>query len=451
MNKLKILIIDDEPSISRALKIALQADGHSVETALSGRVGLNMLKNCSPDAVILDLRLPDIDGMQIIDKIKEFSDGIITIVITAFGDTKTAVEAIKRGAYDFITKPFDLNEIKLSLERAVRERALEAENELLKLNQDKTVFITRDKKVLDILSQLDAIAQSDSNVLIEGETGTGKELVARMIHEKSRRSSGPLVTINCSAIPGNLFESELFGHEKNAFTGAGERKKGLFELANGGSLFLDEMGELPLELQSKLLRVLEDRKIRRVGGLSNLPVNVRIISATNKDLKAEVERGNFRRDLFYRICVFHIKIPPLRKRRCDIIPLLEYYRTFFNRQFKKNITGFSEGALRILQNYYWPGNVRELKNILERAFILARKNLITEYELPMELKSGRTESTEISESSTFLSLEDMEKRHIKDALERTHWNITKAAELLGISRFALQRRMKKYFPNESEK
>jgi len=445
MNKLKILIIDDEPSICSALKMALQREGYSVETALSGKVGLNILKNSTPDAVILDLRLPDTDGMYILKKIKEFSDNVIVIVISAFGDTKTAVEAVKRGAYDFITEPFDLNEIKLSLERALRERELETEKKLLKLNQKKVIFITRDKRMFDILSQVDALAQTDSSVLIEGETGTGKELIARMIHEKSKRSTGPFIAINCSAIPTNLFESELFGHEKNAFTGANERKKGLFELASGGTLFLDEIGELPLEQQSKLLRVLEDRKIRRIGGLSDIPIDVRIISATNKDLKNEVKTGNFRQDLFYRLCVFYIKIPPLRERRSDIIPLLDYYRALFNRQFKKNITGFSEGALEILTNYEWPGNIRELKNILERAFILARKNLITEYELPIELKRNRMEKTDISQSSSFPSLEELEKHHIKEALERTNWNITKAAELLGISRFALQRRMKKYF------
>lgn len=447
MYKLKILVIDDEPSICSALKIALQSEGHTVETALSGKAGLGLVKNYAPDAVILDLRLPDIDGLQIIDKIKEFSDDIIIIIITAFGDTKTAVEAIKKGAYDFITKPFDLSEIKLSLERARRERALETENKLLKLNQEKVVFISQDKKMKEILSQIDILAQTDSTVLIEGETGTGKEVIARLIHEKSKRASGPFIAINCSAIPANLFESELFGHERSAFTGASERKKGIFELANGGTLFLDEVGELPLELQSKLLRVVEDRKIRRVGGLSYIPINVRIISATNRNLQNEIEKGNFRRDLFYRLCVFCIKIPPLRERKADILPLLDHYRKIFNKLFKKEIVGFSDEALDILQNYEWPGNVRELKNILERAFILAKENLITEKELPVELKVKTCSTAKTPESSSFPSLEEVERQHIQKALEISNWNITKAAELLGISRFALQRRMKKFFPN----
>ncbi|SHM82745.1 two-component system, NtrC family, response regulator AtoC [Caldanaerovirga acetigignens] len=451
MERSQILIVDDEPSICSALKMALQAEGYSVKTALSGKEGLNILKNHSYDAVILDLRLPDIDGMQLIEKIRELAYDTIIIIITAFGDTKAAVEAVKKGAYDFITKPFDLTEIKLSLERALREKALKSENELLKLKQERTVFITSDKRMLEILSQIDIIAQSDSNVLIEGETGTGKELIARVIHEKSRRSSGPFVPINCSALPASLFESELFGYEKNAFTGAGDRKKGLFELANNGTLFLDEVGELPLELQSKLLRALEERKIRRVGGLSYIPVNVRIISATNKNLKYESEQGNFRSDLYFRLCVFNIKIPPLRERKSDIVPLIEYYRNFFNKLFKKNIKCFSEGAVSILQKYSWPGNVRELKNILERAFILAQKDIITERELPselLELKEGENAKFEISTTNSFIPLEELEKRHIKEALERTQWNITKAAELLGISRFALQRRIKKYFANE---
>lgn len=447
MQRSSILIIDDEPSICKALKIAFQAESYSVKTALNGKEGLKALKLNVPDVVILDLRLPDTDGIELIEKIKELAYDTVIIVITAFGDTKTAVEAIKKGAYDFITKPFDLNEIKLSVERALREKALSAENELLKLKEEKIVFITNDKRMLDILSQIDSIAQSDSNVLIEGETGTGKELIARMIHEKSRRSKGPFLPLNCSALPANLFESELFGYEKNAFTGATDRKKGLFELANNGTLFLDEVGEIPIELQAKLLRTLEEKKIRRIGGLSHIPINVRIISATNRNLKCESEKGSFRLDLYFRLCVFKIKIPPLRERRSDIIPLLNYYLDVFNKLFKKNIRGFSEEAIQILQQYSWPGNVRELKNIVERAFIIAKKDIITEKELPLELKESNLYSLKNSpeESHSFISLEELEKRHIQEALEKTHWNIKKAAELLGISRFSLQRRIKKYF------
>jgi two-component system response regulator AtoC len=306
-------------------------------------------------------------------------------MITAYGETKTAVEAVKKGAYDFITKPFDISELKISIERALQERALKNENTILRSKDEKTALITRDPTMLQILAQIDSIAPVDSSVLVEGETGTGKELIARIIHEKSRRAKKPFITVNCSTIPTNLFESELFGHEKNAFTGASGRKKGLLELADGGTFFFDEIGELPPDLQAKLLRFLEERHIRRVGGLVSIPVDVRIIAATNKNLKEEVDKNSFRSDLYYRLNVVLLKIPPLRQRQGDIPLLLDYYRQIFNRQFKKNIKGFSEKALSLLQNYCWPGNVRELKNILERAFILVKGDLITEKELPVEL------------------------------------------------------------------
>lgn len=449
MSSVKVLIIDDEPSICKALQIALKTEGYEVDTAFSGKEGIKKFKMILPDIVILDLRLPDLDGIKVMESIKAIDKNTIFILITAFGDTKTAVEAVKKGAYDFITKPFDLDELKISIKKALKEKALLEENSVLKSLQEKSVFITKDKELLNIFSQLKNISNTDCPVLIEGETGTGKEVMAKMIHENSERRTKPFIPINCSAIPANLFESELFGHEKNAFTGASERKKGLIELADGGTLFLDEVGELPLELQAKLLRFLEEKAIRRVGGLSYIPVDVRIISATNRNLKEEIERGNFRRDLYYRLCVVNFKIPPLRERKEDILPISEHFLKVFNTQFNKNIKGFTEKAKEILLNYSWPGNVRELRNIIERAVIISRGEHITEKELPFEIKGSADDVVlEKYSRADVIPLEELEKYHIKLALEKTGGNISKAAKLLGISRFALQRRMKKYFEGD---
>ncbi|KHO62770.1 MULTISPECIES: sigma-54-dependent transcriptional regulator [Thermoanaerobacter] len=439
----KVLIIDDELAICNALKLSFESEGYNTIFTLSAREALSKLEHFSPDIVILDLRLPDMNGLSLLLKIKNFNEDIIVIIITAFGDTSTAVEAIKKGAYDFITKPFDINELKIAVKHALEEQALKKESIILKSQSKKTSFITQDPNMLQILAQIDLIASSDSTVLIQGETGTGKELIARMIHEKSPRAQKPFIAVNCGSIPSPLFESELFGHEKNAFTGASERKKGLLELADKGTFFLDEIGELPLELQSKFLRFLEEKKIRRVGGLTNFPVDTRIIAATNKNLKREVEAYKFRSDLYYRLNTIQLNIPPLRERPKDIPLLVEHYRQIFNRQFKKNIKGFSPKALYLLENYSWPGNVRELKNIMERIFILAQKDIITEKELPLDFITTLT-NPQNNFKKEFLTLAELEKQHINKALTMTSGNITKAAELLGISRFALQRRIQKY-------
>lgn len=449
MKAKKILIIDDEPAICKALQISLKSEGFEVDNAFSAKEGIKKFKGFLPDVVILDLRLPDSDGIKVMESIKAIERDTIIILITAYGDTKTAVEAVKKGAYDFITKPFDLEELKITLKKALKEKALLEENHILKSLQGKSAFITKDKEILNFFSQIENMANTDCPILIEGETGTGKEVMAKMIHESSDRRTKPFIPINCSAIPANLFESELFGYEKNAFTGATERKKGLIELADGGTLFLDEVGEIPLELQAKLLRFLEEKAIRRVGGLNYIPVDVRIISATNRNLKEEIERGNFRRDLYYRLCVVNFKIPPLRERKEDILPISEHFLKVFNTQFNKNIKGFTEKAKEIFLDYSWPGNVRELRNIIERAVIIARGEYITEKELPLEMRGSIDDIVlEKYPKTDVIPLEELEKYHIKLALEKTGGNISKAAKLLGISRFALQRRIKKYFESD---
>ncbi|MGB9809590.1 MAG: sigma-54-dependent transcriptional regulator, partial [Caldanaerobacter sp.] len=388
------------------------------------------------------------DGISILSRIKEINENTSVIIVTAFGDIPTAVEAMKKGAYDFITKPFDVNQLKISVNHSLEKRELKIENLILKSQNQKNHFVTRDPHMLQLLKHIELIALSDVNVLIYGETGTGKELIARLIHEKSHRSKGPFIAVNCGSIPPSLFESEIFGHEKNAFTGATEKKPGLLELADQGSFFLDEIGELPLEVQSKLLRFLEEKRIRRVGGLKTFPVDVRIIAATNRDLKKEVENNKFRSDLYYRLNVAEIFIPPLRERKSDIPLLVNYYIDLFNKQFKKNIKGVSPEAMEYLKNYSWPGNVRELKNVLERIFVLIQDDWITEKDLPSDLVQGKTfitnSSKHFSEDSKFLPLEEIEKQHISKALILSKGNITKAAELLRISRFALYRRIEKY-------
>lgn len=451
-SKTKILVIDDESTICRALELSLQREGYEVKLAFTAKSGLEGLKSFLPDVVILDLKLPDMDGISVLEKIKNFDEDIIVIMITAFGETKTAVEAIKKGSYDFITKPFDLNQLTLSIGRSLKERSLKRENEVLKSTRKTTKFITKDSETLKILSQIESVAKSDSAVLIEGETGTGKDIIASIIHEKSNRREKPLVSINCGAVPESLFESEIFGYEKNSFTGANSKKRGLLELANEGSFFFDEIGEMPQQLQVKLLRFLEDKNIRRIGGLRNISLDVRIIAATNKNLAEEVQNNNFRSDLYYRLNVISIKIPPLRKRVSDIPLLVNYFIDMFNKHFRKNIKGTSDEALKLLKAYQWPGNVRELRNVIERAFILTKDDIITEAVLPPEICHYKLDLQTLDEKLGFFpTLEELEINHIKKALYKTKWNITKASELLGISRFALQRRMKKYFDENEAK
>ncbi len=463
--KKKVLIIDDEKTICLSLKEGLTDLGYFASAAENGRDGLEKVLNFKPQIVFLDMRLGDENGLSLIQKIKEIDRDIEVVIMTAYGDITTAVKAIKDGAFDFIKKPFELEEINILLNNAYKS-----------LNMKKRLYIfekekeTNDQRIVgnhgnmkEVFEKIRILANNDSvTVLIRGETGTGKELVAEEIHRNSIRKDGPLVKINCGAIPEKLVESEFFGFEKNAFTGANSRKKGLFEIADGGTVFLDEIGEVSLETQTKLLRFIEEKKFKRVGGLKDIEVDIRIIAATNKNLEEAIKKNEFREDLYYRLNVVPINLPPLRHRKDDIILLAEYYLNTYNKKFNKCIEGFTEKAMNKLVNYNYPGNVRELKNIIERIVILNNNKYVEYNEIPLYIqKSQETIENFISEDSIKekvlnngfsleYEIEKMEKKYIKEALTQTNNNHTQASKLLGISRFSLKRRIEKYFDEMSD-
>ena len=459
--KNKVLIIDDEMMICKTLKAGLGDMGYIAEMAQNKEEALQQVRALKPNLVLTDMRLGNENGIDLIDDIKKFDNDIEVIVMTAYSDIASAVTAIKKGAFDYINKPFELEEIRIILERACENYKMK--NKLLileKQNQHvENNIIGQSEKMKDVFEKINILSQNDTvTVLILGETGTGKELVADAIHNKSVRKDYPILKINCSAIPSHLVESELFGFEKNAFTGAGTKKKGLFEIANGGTVFLDELGELPLDIQSKLLRFLEERKFRRIGGLEDIEVDIRIITATNKNLDKAVKEKTFREDLYYRLNVVPVTIPPLRERENDILLLAEYFLNKYNTGFKKEINGFDYSAKQKLLSYPWPGNIRELKNVIERIVILTNDEWITTTKLPCEItdfEDGETDGQietqdeeKIASSDERFSLDykldSIERRYIVKELERSGGNQTKAAEALGISRFALRRKMEKH-------
>jgi len=462
----RILVIDDEQTIRLSLKEGLRDLGYQVFTFPKGIGSIEAIEKNNPHLVILDIRLPDINGIDLLEEIKQYDQEIVVIIITAYGDTKSAVTAIKKGAYDYIEKPFDLDELNIVIKKAFETQDLKKEVKLLKKQQQAFLgdneIIGESLKMKRVMQKARILASNqDVTVLILGETGVGKGLVARKIHDTSPRRNKPFVDINCGAIPHNLIESELFGFEKNAFTGADRPKKGLIEAADGGTLFLDEIGELPLQTQVKLLRFLEEKKFKRVGGLKDKKVDVRIIAATNKDLEKEVERGRFRKDLFYRLNVVPLHVPPLRHRKEDIIPLAQYFLYHFKKILRKKVDDFSEDAKQILVTYPWPGNVRELRNVIERIMIFINDNdrIVIKKHLPGELLDNkahvinnnlnvsRNESLSKIQKGNFSleeEVENLEKECIKQAMKLADGNKTKAAKLLGISRFTLLRRLDKY-------
>ncbi len=384
----KILIVEDEKSMRDVLGIMLKKEGYNVTLSSSGEEALSLLNKEIFDLVITDIKMPKVDGMQVLKAVKELSDDTLVIMITAFASTETAVEAIKQGAYDYITKPFKIEEMRLIVKNALEKRKLREENILLKRElKEKAVFeniIGKSDKMIKLLDLLRRIADSKSTVLVTGESGTGKELIARAIHYNSKRKDKPFVTVNCGALPEHLLESELFGHMKGSFTGAVANKEGLFEVANEGTIFLDEIGETTPSFQVKLLRVLQDKEFKRVGGTKDIKVDVRIIAATNKDLERAVSEGLFREDLYYRLDVIPINIPPLRERPEDIPLLAEGFLSRYNKIFGKNIEGIDTKAMELLINYEWRGNVRELENVIERAVVLSTEKIM----MPEHLKDS---------------------------------------------------------------
>ncbi|MDH4162721.1 MAG: sigma-54 dependent transcriptional regulator [Nitrospirota bacterium] len=447
MKKESILLIDDDSSLRRVIEFSLTEAGYRVLPAASGEEGIALLEKEPADAVITDITMPGMDGLEVLRRVHAADPGLPVVVMTAYGTIESAVDAMKQGAFDYITKPFNRDELRLTLERAFRFRGLERENVRLRAEvMDKYRFdgvIGSSEKFQAVLDVAGRVAGSDTTVLITGESGTGKEVIARGIHYSGTRSAGPFVAVNCAAIPETLIESELFGHVKGAFTGAVKNKEGKFELADGGTIFLDEIGELRVDLQAKILRVLQERTVDRVGGAGPEPVNVRVIAATNRDLEREVKEGRFREDLFYRLSVITLLMPPLRDRRDDIPLLIDHFIKKYNPGAAVVVDGDARAALI---NYGWPGNVRELENVIERASVLRRTDRIGLQDLPDKMlrSGGSVDDIILNLPDDGVSLEELEKNLIIKALDKHKGNQTRAAEFLRISRPTLIYRMEKY-------
>jgi two-component system response regulator AtoC len=441
-SKKNILVVDDEQPTIDSLTLLL-GDDFNLWIARSGEEALQIISSQSPDLVFLDITLQGIDGFEVLKEIKRHDDSIEVVMLTADEKAKTAIRAIDLGAFSYITKPYDKDDILLATRRVFEKKHMTEEIISLKDEVEQRdsfhSMVGQDPKMRELYKIITKLAQTDSTVLITGESGTGKELVAKAIHDQSRRRGRHFKAINCGAIPEHLLESELFGHEKGSFTGAVERKIGKFEMANGGTLFLDEISSMKEPLQVKLLRVLQEREIERVGGIKAIPIDARILAATNLNLRKLTDSGQFREDLFYRLNVIHIHVPALRERPEDIPLLAEHFLSYFAKKFNKNIEGFTREAQQILKEYPWPGNVRELKNVIERALVLLDRNdLIGKEHLPLDLSIPRdSEFTENSSFSLRAVLDAYERRVILNILERTGWNQTRASEILGIHRNTL--------------
>jgi two-component system nitrogen regulation response regulator NtrX len=441
MSERTILVVDDEPGIVQSLSGLLKDEGYTVVTAESGGEALDLLGRAQVSLVMLDLRLPDLDGLEVLRRIKSEDPDLPVIMISAHGTIPTAVEAIKLGAYDFIEKPPVPERLLLLVEHAFNEQRLKRENINLRRELGERYEIIGESKPMRLLyEQIIRVAPTNGRVLITGETGTGKELVARAIHRNSRRANGPFIKVNCAAIPEELIESELFGHEKGAFTGAISTKVGKFEQAHGGTLFLDEIGDMSLSTQAKVLRTLQENEIQRVGGGKVIKVDVRVIAATNKDLEKEIREGRFREDLFYRINVIPLHVPPLRERKEDIPLLTDHFIRQFCRENGKRLKSISPEALKLLQRYDWPGNVRELRNIIERLIIMVEGDEISAEDVASAISVRKGISTEGKSLREIVS--EYEKRLILEALERNNWNISKTARELKMDRANLHRKLR---------
>ncbi len=445
----EILVVDDEKSLREMLAILLQREGYQVLQVENGKKALELVKNSEFDLIITDMKMPELSGLELLRKLREQDNDITVLMMTAFSSTEDAVEAMKLGAYDYITKPFKNDEIRLVVKNALERKKLQKENKRLKeqLGQRFSFkkLIGESREMKQLISLLERIAPSEANVLITGESGTGKELVARALHLNSARKDHSFIPINCGAIPENLLESELFGHEKGAFTGADKKKEGLFETADKGTLFLDEIGELPMGMQVKLLRVLQEREFRRVGGTKNLPLDIRLVAATNQDLIQMVKEGTFREDLFYRLNVVSVELPPLRERKSDI-PLL--INCFYEQQTGNSTYPIQPEALEILLSYDWPGNIRELQNLVERCLVLGGHDQLKSEWLPSQMQVTKKGTgcilDEIPEGFQLEPwLEEIERNVLVKALEKAGGVRKKAAELLGISFRSIRYRLDK--------
>jgi DNA-binding NtrC family response regulator len=443
-----ILVIDDEDSMCNFMEIMLAREGFAVDTTTSGVQGISLLKDKNYDLVIADLQMPEMTGIEVLKEVKSFKAGQEFIVMTAFASVDTAIEAMKQGAADYITKPFKIDEIKLAIDKSIHRRALVAENcELKKQLQESSSFdkfIGTSEPVVKLKKLASRVAGSDSTVLIRGESGTGKDLIARAIHLHSPRCNGPFVTINCAALPETLLESELFGHRKGSFTGAIKDKDGLFKVAEGGTFFLDEIGNTSLAIQVKLLRVLEEKKITPVGQTQPIDVDVRLIAATNADLEADVKSNRFRPDLFYRLNVIPIDIPALRERVEDIPILVEYFISRFCEKGGQALKEISPEAMEVLTRFPWPGNVRQLENTIERAILLSRSDRLEKSDLPDKLSCSEPTPVVTDAVPSNPTLESIEKAYIHFVLTQTGGKKSEAAKILGIDSSTLYRKLDRY-------
>jgi two-component system, NtrC family, response regulator AtoC len=440
---MQILVIDDDVALCRSLKLQLEDEGHCVDYVHRGAEGLERLQSHTPDTVFLDLNLPDAYGLDILATLEERKCESVVIMITGVQDAKATIAAIRSGAFDYIRKPLDLDAILLALEKASRHikgRRAKPSSEIPFSETSSHEIVGADPKVIEILKQIALLSENSVSILVTGESGTGKELVARTLHDASVPEH-PFVAVNCSAIVATLLESELFGHEKGAYTGADTAREGKIELAGEGILFLDEIGDMSQDLQAKLLRVLQEREFERVGGSQLIPFKGRIVAATNRDLPKMVAEGAFREDLYYRLAVSTIQVPALRERRSDIPSLVEHILSALNRELHKELREIEEGAVHRLQAYDWPGNVRELINVLTRAALLARGTIITEEVLLSSLGQGHPQA---NPSDAIMTLRDVEKDHVEKSLISKGWNIKRTAEQLGVSRVTLRKKIEDY-------
>lgn len=446
--RLTVLIVDDEEDILNILKFILTKEGYQVDTALDGKQALQLFKKGSYDIVLTDLRMPEMDGIELLERIKEIRPETEVLIMTAYASIESAVLAMKKGAADYIVKPFLNEDVKMRIARVAEHIKLKRDVEVLKqqISQklETTYFLGTSPQVQKLLSLIEQIAPTKSNVLILGESGTGKSLIAELIHKNSPRRDGPFISINCAAIPETLLEAELFGYKKGAFTGAVSDKKGLIELANGGTLFLDEIGDLPLGLQAKLLKFLETYEFIPLGDIHKKHVDIRLISATNKNLEKLIKEGKFREDLYYRLSVIELRIPPLRERKEDIPVLVYYFIEQVSKHYNKTVKGITNEALPCLLNYDWPGNVRELKNVIERAVILARDEYIRPQDLPEKIFKT-SPSLELGVGKSLKeALEEYEKLIILNTLKFCNYDKEKSAEVLGIDLATFYRKLKKF-------
>ncbi len=442
----KVLVIEDDAQMLENYSRMLKRFGYDCIMEPSSDNALKTLKISKPDIILTDLRMPGSSGFDIISAVKRSDPDIPVVLITAYADIPTAVEAIKKGAFDVIAKPFTSEQLQIVLERALTQKLLMDENRRLKEQLRGTTeveIIAKSPPMREILALIERISHTDANILVTGESGTGKEMVARMIHQRSQRAGMPFIPVDCAAIPENLIESELFGYEKGAFTGATTSREGLFEAANGGTVFLDEVAELPLLMQSKLLRLLQERKVRRLGSNRFISLNVRIISATNRDLNRSVSEGHFREDLYYRLNVINIHLPPLRERREDIPLLALHFLKRYSVTYEKNIRGISPEVMELLEGYSWPGNVRELQNIMERAVILCNDDYLTLHDIPSEFLTLKDDTLQIF--TTYHSAkETFEKQYLQNLIRSVSGNISKAARVAGLNRRTIYRLLKKH-------